>query len=88
MYKITKEDLGKIICDLDEKCPTCLTKNQAEDEVEINVDLISPVVFHEVTNYVKAMIGDIGGGAGAAGNSRKKKTSTAKVISTKKSRSN
>jgi len=83
LYKISKEDLGKIICDLDEKCPTCLAKNQAEDEVEINVDLISPVVFHEVTNYVKAMIGDTPGTT-----SRKKKTTAAKPTQPKKARAN
>jgi len=83
LYKISKEDLGKIICDLDEKCPTCLTKNEAEDEVEINVDLISPVVFHEVTNYVQSMIGDTAGTT-----SRKKKTTAAKPSQSKKSRTN
>ena len=57
---------------LDEKCPACHPKNQAEDKVEMSVDLISPIVAHEATNYVKAMIGD------------KKKTSVAKVDLTAK----
>lgn len=58
LYKITKEELGKVITDLDQKCPASLTKNSAEDEVEINVDQISPATFHEVMKYVKDCIGD------------------------------
>lgn len=65
LYKITKEELGQIITDLDQKCPKALKKNSAEDEVEINVDFISPAVFHEVMQFVKNCGGESG---------RKKKT--------------
>jgi len=71
LYRITKEELGKVICDLDDKCPECLTKNQPEDEVEINVDNISPAVFHEVMAYIVSCIGD----SGSTVASRKKKSS-------------
>jgi len=67
LYKISKEELGKVITDLDNKCPSALVKNSAEDEVEINVDNISPAVFHEVMAYVRSCGVDTGGG-------RKKKT--------------
>ena len=79
LYKITKEELGKVITDLDQKCPASLTKNSAEDEVEINVDQISPATFHEVMKYVKDCIGD-------DKSSRKKKASSGNKPS-KKSRS-
>jgi len=65
LYKISKEELGQIITDLDNKCPKALKKNSAEDEVEINVDNISPPVFHEVMEFVKNCNGESG---------RKKKT--------------
>jgi len=67
LYKISKEELGRVIVDLDSKCPTALTKNSAEDEVEINVDHISPTVFHELMQFVKGCA-ETGGGGG-----RKKK---------------
>jgi len=70
LYKISKEELGKVITDLDTKCPKALIKNSAEDEVEINVDKISPVAFREITEYVNSCSG-LGGNAGG---SRKKKT--------------
>ena len=45
LYKTTKDDLGKIMRNLKEKCPTCLSKNRAEDEIETSTNLISPVVM-------------------------------------------
>uniref|UniRef100_A0A7S2WIF9 Bromo domain-containing protein n=1 Tax=Eucampia antarctica TaxID=49252 RepID=A0A7S2WIF9_9STRA len=79
LYKISKEELGRVITDLDSKCPAALTKNSAEDEVEINVDQITPAVFHEVIGFVQGCIGD--GGTG-----RKKKAASGNKPS-KKSRS-
>lgn len=72
LYKIGKEELGKVIMDLDAKCPKALTKNSAEDEVEINVDLISPAAFAEVRAYVNEKVAEAGG---AAGGGKKKKSS-------------
>jgi len=72
LYKISKEELGKVITDLDTKCPKALIKNSAEDEVEINVDKISPAAFKEITEYVNSC--GVLGGNGAGGGTRKKKT--------------
>ncbi|KAL7488646.1 hypothetical protein ACHAW6_014243 [Cyclotella cf. meneghiniana] len=73
LYKISKEELGTVIVDLDAKCPTALVKNSAEDEVEINVDLISPKVFSETMTFVKRCCGDNG-----ASVAKKKKVATKK----------
>jgi hypothetical protein len=62
LYKISKEDLGVVITDLDNKCPSALVKNSAEDEVEINVDSINPKVFVEVMKFVKESSGVGDGG--------------------------
>lgn len=78
LYRISKEELGKVINDLDEKCPAALTKNAAEDEVEINVDAISSGVFSDVNGYVRKCAGETGG--------RKKKASADSGGNTKKSR--
>ena len=73
LYKISKEELGKVITDLETKCPKALIKNSAEDEVEINVDNISAVAFKEVVDYVNSC-GAMGGGSSSGGGGRKKKT--------------
>ncbi len=52
LYKVTKDELGKILVTLDEKCPAALVKNGAEDEVELNVDKISKDVFTELVQFV------------------------------------
>lgn len=78
LYEITKEELGNVITDIESKCPDALTTNSAEDEVEINVDHISPAVFHEVMAYVKSC-------CPADGSRRKKKVATTGRVN-KKSR--
>jgi hypothetical protein len=53
LYKISKEDLGKIIVELDSKCPAALTKNIGEDEVEMNLDKVPPGLFRELKTFVE-----------------------------------
>lgn len=80
LYKITKEQLGKVITDLDAKCPKALVKNAAEDEVEINIDNITPVTFKEIEEYVNSCsAGGNGSSAGGAGAKKKKPTKKAKT---------
>jgi len=79
LYKISKEELGRVIVDLDNKCPTALTKNSAEDEVEINVDHISPTAFHDLMSFVRSASDSSGGG-------RKKKSAGSRP--NKKARTN
>ena len=56
LFRIGKEELGKVVTVLDDKSPSALTKNSAEDEVEINVDSIVPRVFHELNDYVEGVV--------------------------------
>mmetsp|Transcript_23563 Transcript_23563/g.33769 ORF Transcript_23563/g.33769 Transcript_23563/m.33769 type:complete len:217 (-) Transcript_23563:1069-1719(-) len=51
LYKLSKEELGKVLVDLDSKCPQALIKNNSEDEVELNVDKITPETFKDLMNY-------------------------------------
>ncbi|GMI34111.1 hypothetical protein TeGR_g12756 [Tetraparma gracilis] len=60
LFRINKEELGKVVTVLDDKSPEALTKNSAEDEVEINVDSIVPRVFHELSDYLDSLIGGAG----------------------------
>ena len=66
LYKISKEQLGKVIVDLDNDCAKAITKNSAEDQLEINVDNIDPEPFRKVMAYVTECVSN--------SNSRKKKT--------------
>jgi hypothetical protein len=52
LFKLTKEDLSKIIVEIDTKSPGALTKNAAEDECEINVDKIPASLFGELRAFV------------------------------------
>jgi hypothetical protein len=52
LYTLTKEDLGKLIVEVDNKCPAALTKNMGEDEAELNVDKIPSALFAELKNFV------------------------------------
>lgn len=65
LYKISKEQLGKVIVDLDNECSKAITKNSAEDQLEINVDNIDPEPFRKVMAYVSECVGN--------SNTRKKK---------------
>lgn len=55
LYKITKEDLGKILVEIEKKCPAALVKNSAEDEVELNVDKLTAPVFVELQQFVRSV---------------------------------
>lgn len=57
LYKITKEDLGKILVEIDTKCPAAIVKNSAEDECELNVDKITPALFQELKQFVSTCTG-------------------------------
>eukprot|EP00957_Ditylum_brightwellii_P076294 5798677-Ditylum_brightwellii.AAC.1 len=48
-----KRSFAQIITKLDKKYPAALIKNLAADELEINVDHISPGIYHEAMAYVE-----------------------------------
>lgn len=52
LFKISKEDLGKVIVEVDTKCPQALTKNSGEDECELNIDKIPPALFGELRAFI------------------------------------
>lgn len=77
LYKVTKEDLGKIILELESKCPAALTKNMAEDEATLNVDKITPQLFQELKAFVATCIKNnpaATASSGKKGTKRKKDT--------------
>ena len=52
LYSLSKDDLGKLIVEVDNKCPAALTKNMGEDEAELNVDKIPAALFQELKTFV------------------------------------
>jgi Bromodomain extra-terminal - transcription regulation len=51
LFKLSKEDVGKIIVDVDTRCPSALTKNMTETEAELNVDKIPVGIFRELMEF-------------------------------------
>ncbi|GKY95965.1 hypothetical protein MPSEU_000557000 [Mayamaea pseudoterrestris] len=54
LYNITKEELGKVLVELEQKCPSSITRNAQEDEVELNVDKISAHLLMELQTFVSS----------------------------------
>jgi hypothetical protein len=77
LYKISKEDLGKLIVEVDNKCPAALTKNAGEDECELNVDKLTPVLFAELKQFVNSCKSTSTQTATSSGLSKKKASSSA-----------
>ena len=77
LYKISKEDLGKLIVEVDNKCPAALTKNAGEDECELNVDKLTPFLFSELKQFVNSCKSTSTQTATSSGLSKKKSSSSA-----------
>ena len=75
LYKLTKDDLGKLIVEVDTKCPRALKKNNAEDECELNVDEIAPALFAELREFVgNCKTSGTAGSKKKAGGAKRQKT--------------
>lgn len=55
-FKLSPEDLGKILLLLDKLCPRCLLRSQAHDEVQLNVDLLTPTAFTEANRLLQTIV--------------------------------
>lgn len=65
IFKITSEELGRVVSILEDKCPNALLRRDAEEELQINIDAIEPRVFHELAAFVQNCLPDGGAAAGA-----------------------
>lgn len=54
LYSITKEELGKVLVDVEAKCPSAIKRNAAEDELELNIDLIDAACMQDVMTYLNS----------------------------------
>lgn len=80
LYKISKEDLGKVLVEIEKKYPSALLRNSAEDEIELNVDKLPQPLFGELQLYVKTSLASAGGGkpkkksSGGGGSNKRQKS--------------
>jgi hypothetical protein len=52
LYTISKEDLGRILVEVEQKCPEAIVRNSTEDEVEFNIDKLSSQLISDLTGFV------------------------------------
>ena len=45
LYKISKDELGRVLVEIEKNYPAALTRNAAEDEIEFNVDRLPSALF-------------------------------------------
>eukprot|EP00934_Nitzschia_sp_Nitz4_P009288 Nitzschia sp. Nitz4//scaffold5_size260463//251124//251957//NITZ4_001033-RA/size260463-augustus-gene-0.112-mRNA-1//-1//CDS//3329555493//9278//frame0 len=73
LFKISKEDLGKVIVEVDTKCPQAILKNAAEDECELNVDKLTPTLLGELRAFIETCTPVAGANVSLSGQPPKKK---------------
>eukprot|EP01041_Mallomonas_annulata_P001337 gene1337-2586_t len=54
IFKLETTELGRVLTIIENNCPDALSRRDAEDEVLVNIDGMSPRCFHEVSKYVTA----------------------------------
>ena len=54
LYQITKEDLGKLLVEVEQKYPSAIKRNSTEDEIELNVDVIPAPLLTELTQFISS----------------------------------
>jgi Bromodomain/Bromodomain extra-terminal - transcription regulation len=55
-YQITKEDLGKVLIEIERKCPVAIKRNSSEDELELNMDLIDSKTMSDLMTFVQSYV--------------------------------
>lgn len=84
LFTITKEDLGRVLVEVEAKCPIAIVRNASEDELELNVDKIPVGLLKELSEFVNNASSS-GGAGGNNGKPKKKKATGAPA--TKKTKS-
>lgn len=52
LFKVDNMELGKVLTIIEQLCPDALNRRAAEDEVLINIDMMTPQCFHEVSAFL------------------------------------
>ena len=51
-FKLSSEDLGEAIRMIDKICPQALDKVSQKDEIEINIDKLTPKMFTTIRDFI------------------------------------
>lgn len=51
-FRIDNAELGKVLTIIEQVCPIALNRRSSEDEVMINIDMLSPMCFLEINNFL------------------------------------
>lgn len=54
LYQITKEELGKVLVDVEQRHPAAIKRNATEDEVVLNIDEIPGPLLQELHAFVSS----------------------------------
>ena len=57
VYRVTPQQLGRVVQVLDEKCADCIDKS-VSDELAISIDEIPADVFHDLHKYLQSCLPD------------------------------
>lgn len=52
VFRIDNAELGKVLSIIEQICPLALNRRSSEDEVMINIDMLSPSCFLEVNKFL------------------------------------
>lgn len=74
LFQISKEDLGKVLLEVERKCPAALLRNASEDEVDFNLDLLDAATLSELTILVQSWSKNPGKKKAPGGGNKKQKT--------------
>jgi hypothetical protein len=55
LYQISQEDLGKVLVEVESKCPAAIVRSSGEDELELNIDKIQSSLLQELTAFVNTV---------------------------------
>lgn len=56
LFQITKEDLGKVLLEVERKCPAAIQRNASEDELDFNLDLLDAATLSELMILVQSYV--------------------------------
>lgn len=72
VYRITPQQLGRVVQILDEKCADCVDKS-VSDELAISIDEIPADIFHDLYKYLLSVIPDANKKKGDGGPTKKQR---------------
>jgi hypothetical protein len=61
LFKIDNIEMGRVLTMVEGSCPSALSRKISFDEVLINLDALSPHIFHEVNSFVLSCLVNSGG---------------------------